>query len=251
MDRPFFEEQSAAVRTAFERGMGCDLGVDGRDELTIVDRPDSALWPYVAMVATFGTGMVVSVDPAYRAFAQEADLEKPEAAAWPAYLGLLAAEAARRGTDASASPIALLFALATPPSEEPIDVPSDLELRRLDPAWMLDELPSGRFPNALGSSGERARAGRNRFAYALIDEAGEPVALSGVFDTLGLYEIGVDVAPPAQGRGLAPIVVRAAARAILEAGETPLYACAATNVRSQRTALAAGFRPVGADAFVS
>lgn len=251
MDRPFFERQSAAVRTAFELEMGCHVAVETREELTVVDRPAATLWPYVAMAATFGDGMVVSVDPAYRAFAGTLELETAEAAAWPLYLGRLAAEVQRRGADVSASPIALLFALATAPSSSSVDLPDDLELRRFDPDWMLKELPSGRFRNALGSSGERARAGRNRFAYALIDQTGEPVALSGVFDTLGLHEIGVDVVPAAQGRGLAPIVVAAAAHAILEAGETPLYACAATNIRSQRTALAAGFVPVGADAFVS
>jgi len=65
------------------------------------------------------------------------------------------------------------------------------------------------------------------------------------------HEIGVDVVKTRQGQGLAPVVVAAAAQAILEADGAPFYACEATNIRSQRTALSCGFIPVASDAFVS
>jgi RimJ/RimL family protein N-acetyltransferase len=85
----------------------------------------------------------------------------------------------------------------------------------------------------------------------LFDATGAPVAVAGAFQTFGLLEIGVDVVPAFQGRGLAPLVVRAATAAILARGAEPFYACAATNIRSHRTALAAGFLPVCSDATVA
>jgi hypothetical protein len=39
-------------------------------------------------------------------------------------------------------------------------------------------------------------------------------------------------------------------REILSRAETPFYGCAATNIRSQRTALASGFMPVYSDGAV-
>lgn len=61
----------------------------------------------------------------------------------------------------------------------------------------------------------------------------------------------MDVVPAHQGRGLAPLVVRAATAAILARGGEPFDACAATSSRSHRTALAAGFQPACSDASVT
>ena len=46
-------------------------------------------------------------------------------------------------------------------------------------------------------------------------------------------------------------VVAAAVRSILERSQTPLYGCAADNIRSQRTALSVGFLPILTEAGVS
>ena len=192
--------------------------------------------------------MVVSVEASYREFVDALDVEKSEAAAWPPFLGAIAGEAGSRGNEVSAGPIALLWALSDAASS--VEAPDDLGLRRLEADWMNGEQASLRFTNALGTPGQSARTERNQFTIALFDSTEEPVAVAGVFQTLGLWEIGVDVVPAAQGRGLAPIVVQAAALAVIEAGEVPLYACAATNTRSQRRALASGFFPVGSDAAV-
>jgi len=249
MDRPFFDAQTKAIRGAFAAGLQFDLAALDRDALTVVDLPDPPPWPYLGMVVTFGIGVVVSIDAAYRDFVVELEAEPHDSAAWPGYLGKIVAEAQTRDAAVAASPSAILFALSARP-EQP-QIPDGLELRRVDRAWMNAEQHSGRFPNGVGQLGRAARAERNRSAMVLFDERGEPVAVGGLTETLGLPEIGVDVVPSARGRGLAPIVVAAAARAALEDGRAPLYACAATNVRSQRTALATGFVPVGADAFVS
>ena len=249
MDRPFFARQLEAVRAAVSAGMGCTPFSFEVDELTIVDRPDSAPSPYIAMVATFGIGTVASVDPSYRAFFEALPAGSPRSVFSPPFLAPLAAEAQRRDQRVVATPTALLWALSAPPA--PPEVPAGLVLRPVDRAWMTAEQSSGSFENGAGEAGVAARAERNQYGFALVDGAGEPVAVGGVFDTLGLLEIGVDVVPGRRGEGLAPIVVAAAARAILDAGEVPFYACEATNIRSQRTALACGFLPVASDAFVS
>jgi len=58
-----------------------------------------------------------------------------------------------------------------------------------------------------------------------------------------LWQIGIDVAAEARGNGLGTSLVAAVARHVLAAGRVPWYAVAPANVRSQRAALAAGFRP--------
>ena len=249
MDRPFFQAQAEAIRNAFAAGLQIDVTTLDLDALTVADLPDPPPWPYLGMVVTFGTGVVVSIDAAYRDFVVELEAEPHDSAAWPGYLGKIVAEARTRDVEVAASPSAILLALSERP-EQPA-IPDGLELRRVDRTWMNAEQQSDRFPNGVGQVGRAARAERNRSAMVLFDERGEPLAVGGLTETLGLPEIGVDVVSSAQGRGLAPIVVAAAARAALEEGGTPLYACAATNIRSQRTALASGFLPIGADAFVS
>jgi RimJ/RimL family protein N-acetyltransferase len=115
---------------------------------------------------------------------------------------------------------------------------------------MAGEVTTGRWDNGIGQFANDARNVRNQYAFVLRDSDGEPVAMAGVFETYGMLEIGVDVLPEHQQRGLAPVVVSAAARQILDDRRVPLYGCAADNIRSQRTALASGFLPVYADAAI-
>jgi RimJ/RimL family protein N-acetyltransferase len=130
------------------------------------------------------------------------------------------------------------------------EVPAGYRLDHVDAAWMLEEERTGRWENGIGQFASDARNVRNQYALILRSAEGDPVAIAGVFETYGMLEIGVDVLQTHQGRGLAPVVVSAAARQILADGRIPLYGCAADNIRSQRTALASGFLPVYADAAV-
>jgi RimJ/RimL family protein N-acetyltransferase len=103
--------------------------------------------------------------------------------------------------------------------------------------------PRDLFVNALGYRFQAHRSFRNKLAFAVLDPSDAPVAVAGEYDTAGLSEIGVDVLPAHRGRGLSAIVTAAAARAILNAGGTAYYTCEVRNIRSQHTALAAGFMP--------
>jgi predicted GNAT family acetyltransferase len=71
----------------------------------------------------------------------------------------------------------------------------------------------------------------------------EPAAVAGVYDTAGLSEIGVDVAPEHRRRGLSPIVVSAACADLVAEAKTAFYECEVRNIASQHTALASGFLP--------
>lgn len=73
---------------------------------------------------------------------------------------------------------------------------------------------------------------------------GRPVAMAAADDTLGdLWQIGVDVVEGHRGQGLAPLVVRQLADAILQRGKQCFYTTWGANIASVRTALSAGFWP--------
>jgi GNAT superfamily N-acetyltransferase len=161
-------------------------------------------------------------------------------------------ESRSRGRLASAQGSAIGWALSAAPPVP--SVPAGFNLRIEEGEWMRSEMVSGRWPNGLGygpTGGIGGRAARNRFAAVIFDAVGAPVAVGGVMDTWGLLEVGVDVLEEYQGRGLGALVVQAATRAILDRGGVPLYGCAFDNIRSQRTALASGYLPTYAEAYVA
>jgi hypothetical protein len=248
MDSAFFRRQSDAVRSAIAGALGCDPAAFNNERLTILDRPDNTPW-YTLGATTFGTGTVVSVEPSYREFVQAHAPEKHYRVMSAMFLGSVAAEGARRGQNLMFFAPSLCFALAEEPRVLP--VPEGYELREVDLEWMREEMPRRRFENGIGAPGMDGREFRNQFALVLYDAAGEPASVVGAFETYGMLEVGIDVAREHRGRDIAPMMVAAMARAILERGKTPLYGCAPTNVRSHRTAESAGFAPVYSDAVVS
>ena len=236
------------IRAAYAASLPCDEAAFSDDRLTIVDRPDDAAWPYTALAVTFGTGTVLSVDPQYHEFAASIAPERHYNAAHPETLERIAAEARCRGAAAVASAPELVFSLSRLPRAP--EVPPGCEARLMTPEWMNAQQASGRFENGVGEPNHAGRALRNQYAIALF-ERGCPVAIAGVFLTTGSHEIGVDVLRAHRARGLGKLVVALAAREIASRGETPVYFCAATNIRSQRTALTTGFIPVCSIAAVS
>ncbi len=84
-----------------------------------------------------------------------------------------------------------------------------------------------------------------RGIYALCDATSQIISRAGVRDeSRDVSEIGVRTEVEAlRGRGLAKTVVTAATEAILAAGRVPLYVHSATNVASQKVALALGYQP--------
>ncbi len=248
MDTTAFARYRAAVRDAYAVGIGCTPEAFARERLTIVDRPEPPAWPYVALLATFGTGTVLSIDPRLRSFAEAHAPSHHVRAMSPDFVQSLIEEGARQGVALQSTRPGLCFTL----SEEPnaVETPSGLTLKLVNADWMANEMPRRRFENGVGEVGVAGRDFRNQFAVVLFNDTQSPVAVAGAFLTYGLYEIGIDVLRSQRGRGLAPVVVRAATAEIVRRGEVPFYACAATNIRSQRTALASGFLPVCSDAAI-
>ena len=248
MTADLFRRYSSAAREAYAKGLRCDVGAFDREELTIVDRPKNVPW-FTALAATFGTGTVLCIDPAYRAFAETNRPKKHYHAMSTSFLASIAAEGERRGAKMLYWSPSLCFTIADePPAVEP---PPGFELREHDAAWMNAEQANNRFENGVGVAGTDGREFRNRFALALYDAQGEPAAVAGAFDTYGMLEIGVDVARGHRGLGLGRLVVSAMAREIMRRDEVPFYGCGTTNLRSHLTAEACGFRAVLSDVTVS
>ena len=99
MRRNYFEQYRDAVRHAYSQGLQCDVEAFDREELTIVDRPENTPW-YMALALTFGTGTVLCIDPAYRAFAEAHRPPKHYQASSASFLGRIGARGAGTGRHA-------------------------------------------------------------------------------------------------------------------------------------------------------
>jgi hypothetical protein len=247
VDRDLFGTYCDRMRAALAQHLGCRARDFLEERLTVVDRPPSA-WPYTLTAATFGTGTVLSIDPAYRDFVDAHSPPVHYHAAAPSFLASVAAEGERRGHRLTVQGAVLLFTTCDDPGD--VQPPAGYSIATFDRAWMHARQNRPGFERGVGRPGDDVRESRNRFAVALLDASGEPAAVAGVFETYGMLEIGLDVARSHRGRGLSTTVTRAAARVIIDEGAVPLYGCAATNVRSHRTAESAGFAIAASDAVV-
>lgn len=246
MTTALFQQQRDNIKRLLADGIGCSPEDFEREALTVVDRPESTPW-YIALAGTFGIGTVVSVESRFRGFI-EAHAPKPHhRALHPVLLQRLVDECSSETEHFEYLIPGLCWALAEAPARD--EAPAGFAFRALDAEWMNTRMPAGGWENGLGTTAQ-AREFRNQFGIGLFDGAGEPVAIAGAFLSYGMHEIGVDVARDHRGKGFGTLVVQALTREILDRGETPLYGCAADNIRSQRTALASGFLPVYSDAAV-
>ena len=241
-------KNAAIMRENYARGLGAEPNDFLTERLVFTDRPtDIAFW-CTAFAMTFGTGTVVSVAPELRAFAESVAPEKHFRAVHGEYLRKLTEEGIRQGMNLGTFSGGLGFVLARIP--EVPSVPAGMSIRIADADWMNAEQANGRFENGVGEVNVGGRSFRNQFAAVLEDSAGEPIAVGGAFDTFGMLEVGVDVVRAHRGQGLGEVVVKAVTREILERGQVPIYFCAATNIRSNRTALGSGYLPVCSDGTV-
>ncbi|MGD9891900.1 MAG: GNAT family N-acetyltransferase [Dehalococcoidia bacterium] len=249
MDIAIYARYRDAVRDAYARGIGCTSEAFATERLTIVERPEPPAWPYTALLATFGTGTVLSIEPILRSFAEAHTPAHHVQAMSPGFVQLLIEEGDRQGVPLQSTRPGICFTFGEQPAA--VVAPSGLTLKLVDAAWMAEEMPRRRFENGVGEVGVAGRDFRNQCAAVLFDDMEAPVAVAGAFLTYGLFEVGIDVVRSRRGQGLAPIVVRAVTAEIVRRGEVPFYGCAATNIRSQRTALASGYVPVCSDAAIT
>jgi hypothetical protein len=243
MSTSLFRENAAKVRASLAADLGCDTAAFDSHDLTIVPRPPDAREHFVALLATFGTGTVLSILPDYLDFARDHAPDRHFRAMYNTFLIPLLEEGQRRGVRLASRAPNLFFTLSTPRPSSPL--PAGFQLSFTDRDWMKRYHATGIFDNAFGTIDEAWVDSAFRICAALLGSNGEPAAVASAWEEgLGVMEIGVDVAHEMRGRGFAEIVVTAAAMAILETGNAPIYSCAPTNVRSHRTALGCGFLPL-------
>ena len=113
--------------------------------------------------------------------------------------------------------------------------------------WALENHPD--FPHALSPSPGRKGS---QFVAAVASERSRMIGVAAACEeTAGLWQIGVDVIPEAQGSGIGRQVVGMVAQAILDAGGVPYYTAAASNISSRSTAIGLGFWPAWTDLYVT
>ena len=134
-----FSRYSRATREAYANGMNCSFDDFGSEQLTVVERRPEQTWVTV-YAATFGTGTVVSVDPAYRGFVETSRPAKHYRAMSASYLRSVVDEGGRRGQQLGFSTASLCFTIAHEPPEIPL--PPGFELRERDKEWMNAAMPS-------------------------------------------------------------------------------------------------------------
>jgi GNAT superfamily N-acetyltransferase len=238
-----FRESVAHGRVRLAGELGCGLDALSSHALTVVPTPAVRHENSLALIATCGLGTVFSIAAAMVDWVRENAPEPHFRAMQPFFLADVAAKARERGFEgASPRGFSLGFVLAELPPP-PAALPG-YALAELDAAEIVRLRATKEFDNALAEPDE-PRIAAFRTAFALLDGAGFPAAVAGIWDEgHGIDEIGVDVRRDARGGGLAKAVVNQATRDILDRGRAPIYTCGATNVRSHNNAIACGFRPL-------
>lgn len=245
MTGPLFRQSAAAFRREFAAQLACDPAAFDSNALTIVERPAQSREGQLAIVATCGTGSVLSVkDARLGEWAAEQTLETHHRIFLPSFLEGLAARARELG---------YADARSHSPSEGMV-LAQDLPPRDLPPGYRIAELPiaererlrPGReFENALGEPAEHAKIASIRIAFGAFAPGGTLAGVAGVWDQYpGIDEIGLDVARAHRGQGLATALTIHATRWIRANGRWPIYTYGVTNVRSMNNGLSAGYRPL-------
>lgn len=244
MPSELFSRCSVHLRRAEAADLGCAVEDFDANTLVVVPRPAKVLYPeYAALIVSFGTGTVVSVDAPYLDWVRANPPSKHYRAFTFSFLGPLEAEIRRTGLTVAAGGTSLCFALAEEPASLPF--PSGFTLSQRDEAWMESQRAHSDFHNALGEPDEDDWFDRLRTAFVVTDEDGTPVACAAwADDGNGCAEVGLDVRREWRARGLARPLVLAATRWALDAGYVPYYSCGAANVRSHLVAESCGYRPL-------
>lgn len=232
------------IRETEAADLGCAVADFDRNELVVVPRPEKVLYPeYAAMVVSFGTGTVVSVEAPYVDWVRA----NPPGKHWYAYnwhfLSRLAMEIEGRGAKTVGRSVALGFAPAEEP--RPQSLAAGFGLATRDRAWMEGWRKAAQFDNSIGDADEDDWFDRLAIGFVALTPEGEPAALATAADDAnGRMEIGLDVRRPWRGQGLARPLVLAVTRWILDQGAVPYYTCGGANVRSHLVAESCGFRPL-------
>jgi GNAT superfamily N-acetyltransferase len=127
-------------------------------------------------------------------------------------------------------------------------IPCAYELRILQPEDYAHLYGTPGWGNAIGSG---RRKHLDRIAIGAYEE-GTLIGLAGSSaDCEKMWQIGVDVLPAYRRKGVASSLITHLATEILDRGFVPYAGCRWANIRSLKTQLAIGFRPVWVDMLAS
>lgn len=245
MPGSLFGQSAGAFKTAFAAQLGCDVTALDSNALTVVERPHDSREHHLAIVATCGTGSVLSVrDTRLADWARGQSLETHYRIFLPSFLEGMAAYARDLGYAGTRS---------HSPSEGMV-LAEDLPAANLAPGHRIAELPLAeqerlrpglQFENALGEPTEREKIAGMREAFGVFAPDGSLAGVAGVWDQYpGLDEIGLDVVRAHRGKGLARALTIHATRWVRAQGRWPIYTYGITNVRSMNNGLTCGYRPL-------
>lgn len=129
----------------------------------------------------------------------------------------------------------------------PAEPPEGLELCWIEREGIAGFYPNEAWPNALQGGENLSRPDVLALAAMagghIAALAGASIDAAGTEDMQGLWQIGIDVRPEYQGRGLGALLVRGLAAEIERRGELPFYGTSLSNIHSQNIAWNTGFFP--------
>ena len=107
-----------------------------------------------------------------------------------------------------------------------------------------DEIPRFKTDGRLGEAFLFSERPRDELGIGAFDEKGELLGMAGASsDSDSMWQIGINVMPGAEGRGIGTLLVALLKNEILRRGRLPFYGTAMSHIASQRVALGAGFVP--------
>ena len=190
--------------------------------------------PFLCDFTSYGSGVVASVSPHYRALAEEylARFDAVHCFETPNLHWLMQRLALLGANVCFMAEYFLPDAARRPPRTCPF------EMRLLAPADFAG-LYLPQWSNALCAE----RAGLDMLAVGAYD-GGQLIGLAGASaDCDAMWQIGVDVLPAYRRQGVAAALTGRLAGEVFARGKVPFYCCAWSNVASARNAIASGFRP--------
>jgi GNAT superfamily N-acetyltransferase len=245
MDAGARQQVRDVVRRTLAADCACDPDAFLRDEVTVVPfapregRRGYAVQQRRLSVMSMGTGVVVSCDagrvPQFRELL--GDLSRDEV-----FSALTIAELAR-AVEAEGQILhgPNLDYVCGESDLRPAEAPADIVLDVVTGAAVFDFYRYPDFPNALSY---RRNSPTPDVLAVVASRASAVVGIAGASaDSDTLWQIGVDVVPSEQGRGVARAIVSRLTQEVLRSGHLPFYATALANIASRSVAISLGYWP--------
>lgn len=233
------------TQLAFEFNCGPD---DFEKEETIITAPvlhgkrrKFSEKPFFLQMATFGYNAVISADERLHPRLREWVKGKPGFCLFDHRNCFALEKELGKFGYRMASPHHMFF-----PKPELMGVRTDLKIRWLEQNDIMPFYGNDAFPNALC---DRFHPERPDVLAVIALDGEEIMGMAGCSaDSPEMWQIGIDVIPKYQGRGVGKTLVSLLRDETFRRGAIPYYGTSLSNIRSKRTALSSGFVPAWIEA---